>query len=1449
MKKLLLPLFFTFLFFFNGFGQTSMQIVDVNLYGKKIVCPDARTSLYFKYDGASPFEQKGQKFIVQLIALNGKITEIDGFPTDIDRDYSNYKYSTISFITPNLTTGFYTIKLKITQPKILISDESKVYVLNSFPQISFFEPEKIIFNSASTVNPTKLIVNNEVESNNLQIELNDKRTYSLNLDKSLYLNPSSDFAYKIERIIHECGTSEVKNSSEKQVKNLDDIIITNQGENIQCIGKTHKINFSVKDKSKLLNRKFITEIYDGSAVLKTIPTLMSDSTAQFQIPEDLPMGRYYSMRLMSEDKFMISNYSGLNISSLRLPNFSLLTKEITAKSGEVLSFSGTIFNTGDAKLLFDNGQIIGLFSTNRKIGIYNVGEDTNSSLGKNGQGSITNNIFYNENRNLRITGISNICGTQPLDLTIKINTPKEVKVVDFPKSICGDTKFQIKIDDGENIKPNDYEIRFFNSYYNYSIKNDIFSLKNPTLTDKGTLNFQMTGIENYRRVNFFVIVHKPTGNTSTLKPIILRKAIPVVMYANTYDRFNHAITVTTFDIDATYDDTLRVSLDNGKQLLFNKLKTSETFPVFSDKPFKLATTKIEHVCGNFSLNFETSTNPNSYNYVPMAIEKSWGWVCEGSTIKTRFINVEDFSKVANFRLEYRTFYNGFSSTQTLKFKKTDQDIEFEAPSQGGKYYIRLVAADGRSSNEIPLDVLPKNLKYPVYGNTLLENPELLYVYFSNEILQKSYFNNRISNIFSSKALFIDSFSKNQIEAYPKNFIFEDEKGIIYQSKNNPVYAAFENTVYTVKEIETACEVLKPNQKFEFIKTPYIFSTELIVPNQLCSGEEFSINLRKFNNFPKNTKYSMKFYESNSDSSPVVFEAPMKEDTINSKLVMKVPDVGVFQGKFIFMKAFASIDGKEYTQANGFINTQINQVSTAKLSALGNALTIELAKNSIDNYGTFNQGSSFYFSGQKYTANSLLKGNYFIANIRNRCGFIKTDGQTVNLLGDSTQNRAYLSQILNNNVYQNCVNDSLFLNINTISYYSPPYIFTDNNGVELFRTNQAIEYKKLKTDIKYLDAIRLKTGNKSVNTEKGFSLFNVPDIKVKGYAAVYANEVVLIEEANNGGGLAVKLTTDDANEFYLNKGILKPENKVYKIKQAENMCGKVTLEKDIKIDVINDVALKTEPFINSVVCKNDTLSVFYNLKSGSLKSDNTFALQMYDDKGTLVGEMPSANQQTYPINFKLNENLPIGEYYLRLKTSSPASVGASSSTKQSIEETSTAKISDIKRPTPSNSDAVVTIELNNKSKNVTTNNSIVLYKINDEIKKVSAEDIRSFNLFVPYKNSPPVFELLKVSSNTCKNWKIEGEKKVTIELITALEENENVKIYPNPTSDFISIEGIESMNKGSVELFSSNGKSVLKESIENLKTENKINIKDLPSGVYILKIYDDKKVIAFKLSKF
>jgi hypothetical protein len=91
------------------------------------------------------------------------------------------------------------------------------------------------------------------------------------------------------------------------------------------------------------------------------------------------------------------------------------------------------------------------------------------------------------------------------------------------------------------------------------------------------------------------------------------------------------------------------------------------------------------------------------------------------------------------------------------------------------------------------------------------------------------------------------------------------------------------------------------------------------------------------------------------------------------------------------------------------------------------------------------------------------------------------------------------------------------------------------------------------------------------------------------------------------------------------------------------------------------------------------------------------------------------------------------------------------------------------------------------------------------------------------------------------------------IVTAVEENidvaVNVKVFPNPASEFVNIRFEAPVNvEIVVTVIDSQGKLVKKDIIESSMSEKQINLQDVPAGIYYLRLAKGNLVNIYKVVK-
>lgn len=111
---------------------------------------------------------------------------------------------------------------------------------------------------------------------------------------------------------------------------------------------------------------------------------------------------------------------------------------------------------------------------------------------------------------------------------------------------------------------------------------------------------------------------------------------------------------------------------------------------------------------------------------------------------------------------------------------------------------------------------------------------------------------------------------------------------------------------------------------------------------------------------------------------------------------------------------------------------------------------------------------------------------------------------------------------------------------------------------------------------------------------------------------------------------------------------------------------------------------------------------------------------------------------------------------------------------------------------------------------------------------------------------PVIETISNGTNTLTQGFQQNSYTIT-EISEVMNPEFNIRVYPNPTSDIINIDG-KDLEIGTIEMFDMNGKLVLSEEIND--TCYQLNIQDKTVAYYLLKIYSKKSNIVkeYKICK-
>ncbi|MDR1739483.1 MAG: T9SS type A sorting domain-containing protein [Bacteroidales bacterium] len=142
------------------------------------------------------------------------------------------------------------------------------------------------------------------------------------------------------------------------------------------------------------------------------------------------------------------------------------------------------------------------------------------------------------------------------------------------------------------------------------------------------------------------------------------------------------------------------------------------------------------------------------------------------------------------------------------------------------------------------------------------------------------------------------------------------------------------------------------------------------------------------------------------------------------------------------------------------------------------------------------------------------------------------------------------------------------------------------------------------------------------------------------------------------------------------------------------------------------------------------------------------------------------------------------------------------------------------------------------------NALYIYKTDGSKEVILLNNLERLNFsttemqIVPKSGNTTTIEIVDISV-------IMPAEKIQVNIMKKIQANEDLKIYPNPTSSTINIESAESLS--SITLFDGQGKKVLQKRNIN-STQTIIDISSLSNGAYIMQVRMTKETITKKIIK-
>lgn len=367
-----------------------------------------------------------------------------------------------------------------------------------------------------------------------------------------------------------------------------------------------------------------------------------------------------------------------------------------------------------------------------------------------------------------------------------------------------------------------------------------------------------------------------------------------------------------------------------------------------------------------------------------------------------------------------------------------------------------------------------------------------------------------------------------------------------------------------------------------------------------------------------------------------------------------------------------------------------------------------------------------------------------------------------------------------------------------------------------------------------------------------SVTTKPDVTISGNTVINSGEstkLLLRANKNSSGETQYVLSDGTKGSFYAQVGyatyltVTPGQTTTYTISSLFNSCGEGAKSGSAVVEV-NPASERTVSVTTvtgngqSAFCTGDTVAISFTTR-GSFSSSNRLTVQISDSTGRVFRPLTTIGN-TSPIRAVLPADLVSTQFYrIRIIASDPNTASGAYEYPITASQKARARFKSDFVPYDGVNNPVITVLLEGGGPwtyaygpdNVSWNR--YSYLSEDKIELLQA--------------SPSTFYKLYWVRNGCGVGLVDSPATVRVEVVTGVEDpmTEEILIAPNPTSDLLHIK-FNASGKRSLELFDVRGISRMKQPV-NEKT-NEVNIRELQTGIYILRIDNGKTQSTYRILK-
>jgi Secretion system C-terminal sorting domain len=491
-------------------------------------------------------------------------------------------------------------------------------------------------------------------------------------------------------------------------------------------------------------------------------------------------------------------------------------------------------------------------------------------------------------------------------------------------------------------------------------------------------------------------------------------------------------------------------------------------------------------------------------------------------------------------------------------------------------------------------------------------------------------------------------------------------------------------------------------------------------------------------------------------------------------------------------------------------------------------------------------------------NPLQTTTYTLKTISSQCGYGIAKGSVKVIVKPNAK-----LNINNSNFITACIGDEVTLNLISFGTFEKDNKFSivvyddSTKKKEILSTPEAGSFKvKLPSDLQIgTYQVELSSSNPvSKKIVQSINITSSPEAILSGGGAIInaGERVNLLCTINPSQktyiyeNIQYQLSDTTSGTIY-NQGKnyiqTKPlySSKTFTLTSVRNICGAGKVSGSVKIEV-NPPSAKQVNIDNyytnySYFCEGAEAYIYFTTK-GNFTTNNKFTVQLSDAKGENFKDIKTEGNSN-PLKALIPADLPVGaEYRFRIVASDKDVTSTTNLYPLEIRKGVTARFDTTAYYFEPNKPVTVKIIFTGTAPYGFTLGS-------DEINAKQFNANSSPYLLTVNPISSVSYKIFRVANSECGIGTILPQNTVTLQLITSIEElsEMGINVFPNPTSDILKI---ESNGKTEITLFDIAGKTMLAKSFNSSNEE--LNLQNLPTGQYLLRVQKGNKMATFKVMK-